>query len=154
MRRRDIAGLLAVLLLAFVVPAALAEDTELPRSELLIESGGERHHFEVELAETRAQMMHGLMFRTDLADDAGMLFSYPRPQPVAMWMKNTLIPLDMLFIDKDGAIIRIARWTVPLSLESIPSGGPVRAVLELKGGITERLGIEVGDRVIHPYFDG
>lgn len=152
MRRRDIPGLLASLVvLAFLLPAA-AEDTALPRSELWIESGGERHHFEVELAETREHMMRGLMFRTDLADDAGMLFDYPRPQPVSMWMKNTLIPLDMVFIDEHGVIIRIARWTVPLSLESIPSGGPARAVLELKGGITGRLGIAAGDRVIHPYF--
>ena len=153
MRRRDIPGLLAgLVVLTFLVPAP-AEDATLPRSELWIESGGERHHFEVELAETREHMMRGLMFRTDLADDAGMLFDYPRPQPVSMWMKNTLIPLDMLFIDENGVIVRIARWTVPLSLEPIPSGAPVRAVLELKGGVTERLGIAAGDRAVHPYFE-
>jgi uncharacterized membrane protein (UPF0127 family) len=141
-------------LLALAAPSASAGEMTYARAELWIETAQARHRFEVELAETPEQMARGLMFRTELADDAGMLFDYERPRLVAMWMKNTLIPLDMLFIDEDGTISRIEAWTTPLSLETIPSGGPARAVLELKGGITERLGIEPDDRIVHPDFDG
>jgi uncharacterized membrane protein (UPF0127 family) len=93
------------------------------------------------------------MFRTELADNAGMLFDFGRTGPIAMWMKNTLIPLDMLFVDEYGVITHIARWTTPLSLETISSKGPARAVIEIKGGMTERFGIMPGDIVIHPTFE-
>ena len=90
--------------------------------------------------------------RESLAADAGMLFDYERPQPVAMWMKNTYIPLDMIFIDNDGIITHISTRAVPLSLQPISSKGPVRAVLEVNGGITDHLGITVGDEVRHAIF--
>ncbi len=129
-----------------------AAETSYPTSELWIETADERHHFSIEVAETEEQVRRGLMFRAELADDAGMLFNYDPPTYVTMWMKNTLIPLDMLFVDERGVIGRIAAWTTPLSLESIPSGGAVRAVIELKGGITGQLGIKVGHKVVHPIF--
>jgi len=103
--------------------------------------------FRVELARTEAERAQGLMYRDKLAPDAGMLFIYPTDRPVAFWMKNTLIPLDMLFIKRDGTILSIAERTVPLSEATIPSGGPVAAVLEVNGGTVSHLGIKPGDRV-------
>lgn len=132
--------------------AGQAAEVTYPTSDLWIETADERHHFTVEVAQTPEQVRRGLMFRTDLADNAGMLFDYDPPQYVSMWMKNTLIPLDMLFVDENGVIGRIAAWTTPLSLEAIPSGGPARAVIELRGGITEQLGIKAGHKVVHSIF--
>lgn len=140
-----------VLTLAWLAPA-IADDIAFARSELWIETADGRHRFDIEVAETDRQMARGLMFRTELADDAGMLFDYRVLRPIAMWMKNTLIPLDMLFVADDGTILRIEAWTTPLSLATISSGGPARAVIELKGGISERLGIRPGDRVAHEAF--
>ena len=119
---------------------------------LVIESGGRSHAFTVELAATEKTRRLGLMFRRRLAPDAGMLFDYVRPQPVAMWMKNTYIPLDMLFIAADGRVVNIARRAVPRSLRSIPSAGPVRAVLEVNAGTVDRLGIAPGAQVRHGIF--
>ncbi len=125
------------------------------RDELTIETAdGARHRFEVELALSREQQAQGLMYRRSLAENAGMLFVYGKEWPVSMWMKNTLIPLDMLFIRRDGRIVRIAERTVPRSLETISSGQLVAAVLEVNGGTAARLGIRPGDRVLHPAFDG
>ncbi|MDP6951439.1 MAG: DUF192 domain-containing protein [Alphaproteobacteria bacterium] len=143
---------LLVAMLLLLAPPAAAEDMVFPRGELWIESAGTRHHFEIEVLENERQMARGLMFRKELADNAGMLFDFGRTGPIAMWMKNTLIPLDMLFVDEHGTITRIARWTTPLSLETISSGGPARAVVEIKGGRAEQLGIVPGDTVIHPIF--
>ena len=92
------------------------------------------------------------MHRTDLAEDQGMLFDFETPQPVSMWMKNTSLSLDMLFIAESGRIVRIERETIPFSLRSIPSGRPVRGVLEILGGTAKRLNIRVGDHVLHPVF--
>jgi len=125
------------------------------RDVLAIETeDGSRHRFEVELALTGEQHAQGLMYRRDLADDAGMLFLYGREWPVSMWMRNTFIPLDMLFIAGDGRIVRIVERTVPQSLETISSGRPVSGVLEVNGGTVARLGIQPGDRVLHRAFDG
>ena len=92
------------------------------------------HVFTVEIAETEAQREKGLMFRKKLPEGQGMLFDFHRDQEVALWMENTYIPLDMIFIRGDGRILRIAEKTEPLSTRIIPSGGPVRAVLEVIGG--------------------
>ncbi|MEP9351384.1 DUF192 domain-containing protein [Xanthobacter sp. KR7-225] len=108
--------------------------------------------FEVELANTESQRAKGLMFRRELGERRGMLFDFKTDQLVAMWMKNTLIPLDMLFIRADGTIARIAAMTTPLSEQTISSGEPVRAVLEIDGGASRRLGIAPGDKVAHPMF--
>lgn len=92
------------------------------------------------------------MFRLDLPADQGMLFDFAKPVPVAMWMKNTYIPLDMIFIGEEGLIVKIAKDTEPHSLEAISSGQPVRAVLEINGGLSDRLGLGVGDRIVHRVF--
>lgn len=146
------------LFLALILPAvpALAQpdggqtfETE-PLS--IVTQAGNRFDFTVEMALTPQQQAQGLMFRESMALDAGMLFVFPRVRTAAFWMENTLIPLDMLFIRADGTIARIAANTTPLSRESVPSGEPVRAVLELNGGLSALLGIQAGDRVLHAAF--
>ena len=145
-------GFLAALLIAIATTAAgpaLAGAGE----ELVIESASGPHRFTVEIARTDAERTRGLMFREHLDPDAGMLFLYVEDQPVAMWMRNTLIPLDMLFIARDGRIVKIAERAVPLSETVIGSEGSVAAVLELNGGTAERLGLRRGDRVRYAAFD-
>jgi len=113
---------------------------------LVIRSGGKAHRFTVEVAASPAEQQTGMMFRTSLAPDRGMLFPYAPPQPVGFWMRNTLIPLDMVFIRADGTIARIAT-AVPHSLEQVWSYEPVVAVLEIAGSRSAELGISEGDRV-------
>ena len=105
------------------------------------------HAFIVELATKDNERSRGLMFRKELPEGRGMLFDFERDQPVAFWMHNTYIPLDMIFIRGDGSILRIAENTEPLSDRLVPSGGPVRAVLEVIAGTARKLGIAPGDRV-------
>jgi len=109
-------------------------------------------HFRVEVAADEATREQGLMFRTHLDDDQGMLFDFHTPQQVSFWMKNTLIPLDMIFIRADGTIANIADNTEPSSETPIPSAGPVLGVLEIGGGLTQELGIKAGDKVTHRIF--
>lgn len=120
----------------------------------IVAAPDERHTFTVEVARTEDQRAWGLMYRRELARDHGMLFVYPRVRRVAMWMKNTFISLDMLFIGPDGRIRRIHRDAEPESRASIRSGKPVKAVLEVRAGTAARLGLEPGDRVRHPVFGG
>lgn len=115
---------------------------------------GEAHKFTVEIARTPQQQTQGLMFRRRLAPDAGMLFLYGGSRRARMWMKNTYIPLDMIFIGNGGRIVDMAQRTVPLSLETVASNHPVRAVLEVNAGTVARLGLAVGDRVAYPAFTG
>ena len=110
------------------------------------------HSFAVEFVANDADRAKGLMFRRELPEGRGMLFDFQREQDVAMWMQNTYIPLDMIFINADGRIRRIAENTEPLSTAIIPSGGPVRGVLEVIGGTARKFGIKPGDRVAHPIF--
>lgn len=117
------------------------------RSELVIETTTGEHSFSVELARTPEERALGLMFRDQLPADAGMLFVYAHEQPIGMWMKNTLIPLDMVFIASDGRILQIVERAVPLSTQIIASEQPARAVLELNGGTADRLGLAPGDQV-------
>lgn len=138
---------------AFAVLAALAASAraaDMNTLEIVSRSGV--HVFQVELAVNDAERAQGLMYRKELPEGRGMLFDFQREQEVAFWMKNTLIPLDMIFIRADGRILRIAENTTPLSEQTIPSGGPVRGVLEVIGGTARRLGIAPGDRVAHPFF--
>ncbi len=148
--------LFAVLLLFLVAaPATLAQSLQtFPTGELTIESAKGAHKFTVEIATTPAQMEQGLMFRRKMAPDAGMLFVFNTPSKASMWMKNTFIPLDMLFIDPEGRIINIAERRVPESLDTTGPAAPARAVLELNGGTAQRLGIKPGDRVRSPAFEG
>lgn len=109
--------------------------------------------FNVEIARTTEERERGLMFRKDLPDGQGMLFDFSPQQDVSMWMKNTYVSLDMIFIRADGRILRIAENTKPLSERIISSGGPVRAVLEVVAGTSRKDGIAAGDRVAGPLFD-
>ena len=125
-----------------------------PRDSLVLHTAdGTERAFDIELAVSPQQQSQGLMYRHSLAEDAGMLFIYRPAREVSMWMKNTVIPLDMLFIAEDGEIVKIVERTVPLSLTPISSDRRVRAVLEINGGMADRLGIRPGDRVIHPAFE-
>ena len=119
---------------------------------IVTKSGPKR--FDVEVMRDDAGRSRGLMFRRHMAADHGMLFDFERDEPVTMWMKNTYLPLDMVFIRPDGTISRIAADTEPLSTAIIPSGSPVVAVLELNAGTAAKLGIQPGDRIEHPMFRG
>ena len=132
------------------VPADEGAQAGLAEVPLTIRSQNGAHTFTVEVAATLDQQERGLMFRRSLDPDRGMIFPYDPPQAVAFWMKNTLIPLDMVFIRADGSIARIAAKTTPLSLEGVPSGEPIAAVLELRGGRAAELGIRAGDRADWP----
>jgi len=135
-------------------PDALAAEIRFERSELTVVTARGEHRFRVELALDESQRERGLQHRPFLAEDAGMLFVYERPGPISMWMLNTLIPLDMIFIGPGGRVLNIAERTRPKSLDAIPSAGPAIAVLEVLGGTSARLGIRPGDRVVHPLVDG
>ena len=121
-----------------------------PQSDLLVEAGGKVHRFRVWLAATEPRREQGLMWVRELKPREGMLFVFDSPQIASFWMKNTLIPLDLLFIAADGRVIRIAANATPLSLAAIQSMGVVRGVLEVAGGTCARLGIRTGDRIRHP----
>jgi uncharacterized protein len=108
--------------------------------------------FAVEVAVTRAELDRGLMFRRELPEGRGMLFDFKTDQTIGMWMKDTYIPLDMIFIRSDGTILRIAENTTPHSTQTILSGKPARAVLEVIAGTARKMGIAPGDRVNHPIF--
>jgi uncharacterized membrane protein (UPF0127 family) len=105
------------------------------------------HEFEVEVMRSRPDLEQGLMFRRSMADDRGMLFDFKTSQLVTMWMKNTYLPLDMVFIDAKGRVINVAHDAEPFSETIIPSGGPTRGVLEVNAGIADRIGLKVGDMV-------
>ena len=130
-------------------PAMAATKTE----RLVIETAKGEQVFKVEVVREEKERNRGLMYRKHLADNRGMLFDYDPAQDVAFWMKNTYIPLDIIFIGADGKIITIAANTTPLSLDRIPSNGVARGVLEINGGFAEKLGIKVGDRVRHAVFE-
>jgi uncharacterized membrane protein (UPF0127 family) len=118
----------------------------------VIETPGGARHFTIELASTPAERARGLMYRQNMRPDHGMLFDFQAPQPVAFWMKNTPLPLDMLFIDEAGTVVQVEADTAPYSERPIPSEQPIRAVLELNAGTAARFGIEPGARVRHPIF--
>ncbi|MGQ3675487.1 DUF192 domain-containing protein [Xanthobacter sp. TB0139] len=107
---------------------------------------------EMEVARTDEERTRGLMYRKSLPERHGMMFDFGYDQPIYMWMKNTYIPLDMLFIRSDGTIARIEEMTTPFSTRTISSGAPARVVIELAGGSSRRLGIAAGDKVAHPVF--
>jgi uncharacterized protein len=142
----------AAMIASLFVFAAKAQLQSFATSELTIVSATGPHRFTVEVAETPGQMEQGLMFRRTMASDAGMLFDYKTPTVATMWMRNTLIPLDMLFVDAKGRVVNIRERAVPQSLDVIAAAAPVRAVIELNGGTAARLGIAPGDQVQHPIF--
>jgi uncharacterized membrane protein (UPF0127 family) len=146
------AWLAALSFALLLVPAVPASAADLQTLEIASKSGV--HVFQVELATTPEEQERGLMFRRELPQGQGMLFDFHVEQPVSFWMKNTYIPLDMIFIRGDGRILRIAENTDPLSEKLIPSGGAVRAVLEVIGGTAKKLAITAGDRVGGSIFNG
>jgi uncharacterized protein len=143
--RRPVVVVLFVLSLTYV---AAAQDT------LEIVTRGGVHTFAVELATTDAERSRGLMYRRDVPEGTGMLFDFKQDLNITMWMKNTYVSLDMIFIRADGRIHRIAENTEPESEKIVAAGAPVRAVLEVVAGTARKLGIRPGDRVAHPIFRG
>ena len=144
---------LRVAALAFVVAApAAAQDCAANVADL--RDADSTLRFQVEVVDTAESRARGLMFRESLPKFSGMLFVYETPQPVAFWMKNTLIPLDMLFFDPEGRLIRIAREAQPHDETPLPGGDNVRFVLEINGGLAETLGIDLGAELRHPAIEG
>lgn len=130
----------------------VAKAPQVPTEPLTIDTAAGPRRFSVEVMRDDAGRSRGLMFRRHMAPDHGMLFEFDREEPVTMWMKNTYLPLDMVFIRTDGTVSHIAADTEPLSKAIIASNGPVLAVLELNAGTAARLGIKPGDRVEHAMF--
>lgn len=160
-RLHVIAALAAVFLAALCAAPALAGsasgaeqlDRLFSRSTLQIATPDAKlHKINVWIADNDARRMRGLMFVEQLADDAGMLFIYPEPQPVSIWMKNTPLSLDILFVRADGRVHHVVENAKPLLLDTIPSNGAVLAVIELKAGSAARMNIRPGAQVIHPSF--
>ena len=139
--------LVAILAVGVGMAAAQARSGNFGWGEVVVHTATGSHAFEVEIATTPEQHAQGLMFRRKLAPDAGMLFLYKTPGQVMMWMKNTVIPLDMVFIAPDRKVVRIEERTVPYSLKTLSSGGSVQAVLELNAGAASRIGLKPGDKV-------
>jgi hypothetical protein len=155
MKRRYLLALAATLSLAVMAqaPEPTGPQPELPKEKLVIVShDGKQHVFNVEMALTDAQQTVGEMFRPKVPEDGGMLFDWGVARESQMWMRNTLVPLDMVFINADGTIRSIAEDTTPRSLAVIDSRGPVRATLELAAGVTAKLDIRVGDTVKQRIF--
>jgi uncharacterized membrane protein (UPF0127 family) len=148
--RRWLLVAMLVALWAMATPGARAASIQ--SLEIVTKSGVQV--FSVEMATTEQEKETGLMYRKELADGKGMLFDFSPEQEVSMWMKNTYIPLDMIFIRADGRILRIAENTEPLSTRIIPSRGLAKGVLEVIAGTAKKYGIEPGDRVGHPLFNG
>ena len=151
--RRILAAALVVGAFAMLPGVAHAQNAPAGGLEpLTIVTSSGRHAFQVEVMRTPDQRARGLMHRQFLPADRGMLFDFKQVEPVAMWMQNTYISLDMLFIRADGTVARIAERAEPLSTRTIPSGEPVLSVLEVNAGTAEKLGIKPGDKVEHPLF--
>ncbi|MGB8108800.1 MAG: DUF192 domain-containing protein [Pseudolabrys sp.] len=142
---------IAFALVGLFVAASLARPIGQQTIEIATKTGV--HVFTVEIVDNDADRAKGLMYRKELPEGQGMLFDFHRDQEVSFWMQNTYIPLDMIFIRGDGRISHIAENTEPLSTRLIPSNGPVRAVLEVIGGTSRKLGIAAGDRVASPIFN-
>ncbi|WP_420130988.1 DUF192 domain-containing protein [Rhodopseudomonas sp.] len=145
-------ALIAIALPALAMVGGPAQAAKMETLEIATQTGV--HVFSVEIATTEKERETGLMYRKELADGQGMLFDFRPEQQVSMWMKNTYISLDMIFIRADGRILRIAENTEPMSTRIIASGGPVAGVLEVAAGTAKKLGIAPGDRVGHPLFKG
>ncbi len=147
--KRSAQGILALfLLVSSTAGIETRAHAETPSSGVIeIQSATQTHRFEVEIADEPSERARGLMFREFLPAGDGMLFIYPREQISSFWMKNTLISLDMLFITNNGEIVQISPRATPGSLDSVRSDRPVRAVLEINGGLADALSIAVGDTV-------
>ena len=143
-------ALLTAFVLVLMLPLAACSD----EGRLTIEARNGAHSFAIEIVDTPETRAQGLMYREELAPDAGMLFDFKESRPVSFWMRNTLIPLDMIFITEEGLVANVYAQARPHDPTSIPSDGPVMFVLEIPGGRAAELGIAAGDRVIHPRIKG
>lgn len=151
---RRVVGVLAVSVLVLAVSPsgtivyAKGWDLYFPKGELSIHTeSGLTHHFAVEVATSPDQLRQGLMYREHMPSQAGMLFDFGRMREISMWMRNTLIPLDMVFIDNAGQVVAVAEHTIPQSLTVVSPGQPAQLVLELNAGTAARLGIGPGARI-------
>lgn len=134
-------------------PLAKDPNAVLPVEEIVLVSSAGEFRFSAEIADTAERRKTGLMFREEMLPTHSMLFDFEGNGTIAMWMKNTPLPLDMVFIRPDGSIARIERKTTPFSTDVISSGGPVSHVLELNAGITLQIGLKAGDRIKHRFFE-
>lgn len=150
-RIRALGSIVLIIVLASLSPV-MAKEPYRHAEPLEIVTHKGVSHFTVEIADTEAARERGLMYRRRLADDHGMLFDFKTPQPVSFWMKNTLISLDMIFIDENGQVVSVARNATPLSETPIPSEGSVLGVLEIRGGRAAEIGVQPGDRVRERIF--
>lgn len=153
-RYSSLGAWLAVITLALLLAVGLPlrGNQNFPRETILIETSKQPIDLLVEIADSPAERTQGLMYRKSIGEKEGMLFLFDKEQMVSMWMKNTYLPLDMLFIDRIGTIKKIVRSTTPHSLELISSGIPVLAILELPAGTADKFSIEEGDRIYHKAF--
>ncbi len=143
----------ATLVLTFALaPLAAAQSASPATDDLTIQTANGAHHFTVEVMRSHDELERGLMFRKTMPAEHGMLFDFGSPQPVSMWMKNTYLTLDMVFIAADGRVVSVKQNAQPLSEAIIPSGGDVLGVLELNGGVASRIGVKAGDHVVDPMF--
>lgn len=152
------AALVALVAVASIAPlspalsqAALSTPPQQLERLTIVTASGE-HTFQIEVARTDEQRARGLMFRRFMPEDRGMLFDFKIEQPVMMWMRNTYIPLDMIFISRDGRVINVAEDTEPLSERTIASAAPAFAVLEVNAGVARKIGLKAGDRISHAMF--
>ena len=144
-------GVLAAMIVAAFTSLAFATAKLEP---LTFETAGGPQIFQIEVADTPEQRRVGLMYRRSMPADHGMLFDFGRPQDVSMWMENTYVSLDMVFVGENGRVTRIAENTEPLSTRIISSDGPARYVVELVAGAARRIGLKPGDKVVHPRVGG
>lgn len=150
---KKISGAVFAALLSFSVwQSWVAHAEAFEKQPLIFITSSGKHTITVEVADDDQERSTGLMFRRSLADDEGMIFLYKKEEPVTMWMKNTYIPLDMMFVRKNGVIHRIEKETEPFSEKTISSGGSVLAVVEMKAGSADRLGLKPGDKIEYPAF--
>jgi len=140
--------LVAAVLLGLASPAW----AEAPLQPLEIDTASGPHHFKVEVMRTDAEREKGLMFRRTMAKDHGMLFDFHTQQPVTFWMKDTYLPLDMIFVSQEGRVVSIKHDAKPMDESLIPSGAPTLGVLEVNAGVADAIGLKVGDVVKHPIF--
>lgn len=151
------AGIIVLLLVFAALTLGACNEKHVPNADptrhiTIISRDGKEHGFNIELALTPQQQEIGLMGRTEMPKDSGMLFVFSQESERSFWMKKTLIPLDMIFIRKDGTIGHVHDSAIPNDLTSVPSNGPALAVLELNGGVAKKFGIEAGDKIRHPFF--
>jgi uncharacterized protein len=150
--RRKCGTWLALVAFCLAIAGAATNASAQALEQLTLVTSTGRHVFQVEVMRTPDQRARGLMFRRFMPADRGMLFDFERVEPVAMWMQNTYISLDMVFIRPDGTVARVAEQTEPLSTRTIPSGEPVLGVLEVNAGIAAKIGLKAGDKVEHGLF--